>query len=101
METNLEKVFTKYYGKKVETTELNVEGIDKKLPFDIYDGFAICIDGDDEYIMQYPQLKIIKESTDLTNAVIDFCEGITKNDIRVIHSLMAFNTLFKNGKRVQ
>jgi len=46
--------------------------------------------------MQYPQLSVIKESKELTDAIIDYC-GCEKSQITVIQVLITFNTLYKNG----
>ena len=41
MEKDESKIFEKFYGKKVCTERLNVEGYKKPIQFDIYDGYAV------------------------------------------------------------
>lgn len=102
METNENKIWEKYYGKKITSEKLNIEGFKTAIPFDIYDGHAVCEDfKGDRYDMLYPQMKAVKESVELQNVIIDYCDGIeTKDEISVLHILMTFNTLYKNGKEV-
>lgn len=95
-------VWEKFYGKKVCSEKLNIEGFAKPIPFDIYDGHAICENyRGHRYDMVYPQMKAITESNELSDAVIDYVGNITqKEEITVLHVLMAFNTLYKDGVEV-
>jgi hypothetical protein len=97
------KIFEKFYGKKVCTEKLNIEGFTKAIPFDIYDGYAVCDDYKGHHFdMVYPQLKAIMDSKELSDAVIEYVGGIeTKEEISVIHVLMAFNTLYKDGVEIK
>lgn len=92
------KIWEKFYGKKISTVKLNIEGFDKPIPFDIYDGHAICKDCKGKrFDMIYPQMKAIKDGKELSDAVIDYVGGIrSKEEISVIHVLMTFNTLYDN-----
>lgn len=91
-----EAIIEKLFGKKITTEKLNIEGFNESLKFDIYDGYAVCKHGEDIFDMQYPQLSVIKESKELTDAIIDYC-GCEKSQITVIQVLITFNTLYKNG----
>ena len=95
-------IWEKHYGKKVCSEKLNIEGFSKPIPFDIYDGHAICENHrGHRYDMVYPQMKAIKESNELSDAVIDYIGNITeKEEITVLHVLMTFNTLYKDGVEV-
>lgn len=103
MNINENEILEKFYGKKICTEKLNIEGFSKPLKFDIYDGYAVC-DGQDgcHYDMTYPQMKAINDSQELADAVIEYVGDIdTKEDISVIHVLMAFNTLYKDGVEIK
>lgn len=97
------KIWEKHYGKKVTSTKLNIEGFKKAIPFDIYDGYAVCQNfKGHRYDMEYPTLKAIKDSKELTDAVIEYIGNISnKEEITVIHSLITFNTLYKDGVKVE
>lgn len=102
MITDESKIFEKMYGQKVLSADLNIDGFDEKIPFDIYDGYAVCEDyKGSRYDMVYPTLKAIKELKELYEAVIEETEDITtKEEINVIHVLSTFNTLYKDGVEV-
>jgi hypothetical protein len=103
MEKDLDKVWEKLSGKKKICSEkLNIEGFTKKIPFDIYDGIAVCEDfGGHSYVMTYPQMKAVKDSEEIAKAIIDYVGGITTADeITVLHILMTFNTLYEDGVEV-
>lgn len=97
-----EKIWEKFYGKKICTEKLNIEGFSKPIPFDIYDGHAICYDyKGSRYDMQYPMLKAIKDSKEMSDAVIKYIGNINnKEEITVLHVLISFNTLYKDGVEV-
>lgn len=103
MVTDESIIWEKFFGKKVCSEKLNIEGFRKPIPFDIYDGFAICNNyKGNYYCMDYPQLKCVKESKELSDAVIEYIGDITdKEEITVIHVLMAFNTLYKDGFEIK
>ena len=96
---NESNIWEKFFGKKICTENLNIEGFKKPIPFDIYDGFAVCDDYKGQsFNMEFPQLNIVKESKELSDAIIDYIGNITnKEEISVIHVLITFNTLYKNG----
>ena len=94
-----EKIIEKFFGKKVCTEKLNIEGISKPLKFDIYDGYAICKDDDNVYEMKFPQLAFIKEIKELTDAVSEYC-SCEKSQITVLNVLVTFSTLYRNGYEV-
>lgn len=98
-----EKVWEKFYGKKVCTERLNIEGFSKPIPFDIFDGHAICYDyKGSRYDMHYPMLKAVKESNELSEAVMNYIGNIEdKEQITVLHVLISFNTLYKDGVEVK
>lgn len=103
MEANESKIFEKFYGKMVAHDELKIEGFDNPIPFDIYDGHAVCFDYEGHrYDMVYPTMSVIKDTRELQKAILGYCEGITDSDeISPIHSLIAFNTLYKDGVEVK
>ena len=103
MEKDESKIWEKFYGKKVATEKLNIEGFSKPIEFDIYDGHAICYDyKGHRYDMIYPQMKAVKDSTELSDAILEYVGDIDSvNEISVIHILIAFHTLYKDGVEVQ
>jgi len=102
MEKNESKIWEKFLGAKVATEKLNIEGFSKPIEFDIYDGHAVCYDyKGHRYDMEFPQMKAIRDSTELSDAIIKYIDGIESvNEITVLHSLIAFNTLYKDGVEV-
>ena len=97
------KMYEKHFGKKVASEKLNVEGIEKPLPFDIYDGHAVCEDDGEgnRYDMEYPILKCVKQNKEFSDAVIGYVGSITSvEEITPIHVLLTFNRLFKNGVEI-
>lgn len=102
MEKNELNYYEKAYGKKICTEKLNIEGFKNAIPFDIYDGYAICENyRGHRFDMQYPQMKAIKDSKELSDAVIEYVGGITSVDeITVLHVLISFNTLYKDGVEI-
>lgn len=103
MSENEVKAWEKFYGKKVCTEKLNVEGFTKPIPFDIYDGHAICANyKGHRYDMIYPQMKAVMESEELSNAIIEYIGDIQqKEEITVLHILIAFNTIYKDGEEIK
>jgi hypothetical protein len=102
MEKNELKYYEKAYGKKVCSEKLNIEGFKSAIPFDIYDGFAVCENyRGHRFDMFYPQLKAVKDSKELSDAVIEYIGGITDvEQITILHILISFNTLYKDGVEV-
>ena len=93
MNNNESKIWEKFYGKKVCSENLNIEGFKKPIPFDIYDGHAICEDyRGHRFDMVYPQLKAVKDSKELSDAVIEYIGEISdkSNAIHGYSSLNAF-----------
>ena len=103
MEKDESKIWEKFYGEKVATEKLNIEGFKKPIEFDIYDGHAICYNHKGHrYDMFYPQMKAVKDSTELSEAIIDYIGDINSvNEITVIHILITFHTLFKDGVEIE
>lgn len=99
METNINNVYEKMYGKKFKTIDLNLEGYEEPVPFDIYDGFAVCEDyKGHQLVMEYPQMKAIKESKEFSKAIIDYVgKDLTESAITPLHSLMTFNKFYVDG----
>ena len=96
------KIWEKFYGKKICSENLNIEGFRKAIPFDIYDGYAVCEDyKGHRFDMLYPQIKAVKDSKELSDAVIEYIGIRNKEEITVIHILMAFNTLYRDGIEVR
>ena len=97
------KIWEKLCGKKIGSEKLSIEGFKSQIPFDIYDGYAVCKDyKGHRFDMVYPQLSAVKESKELSDAVIEYIGNIyDKEEITVIHVLMAFNTLYRDGVEVK
>ena len=98
---NEQKAFEKFYGKMVCSEKLNIEGFKKPIPFDIYDGHAVGFLNGSRYDMTYPTLSAIKGSDDLADAVMEYVGVEKKWEIEVLHVLMTFNTLHKDGVEVK
>lgn len=97
------KIWEKFFGKKICSEKLNIEGFNKPIPFDIYDGYAICEDYKGHRLdMEYPQMKAIKDSKELSDAIINYIGDIScKEEITVIHILIAFNKLSVDGVEIK
>jgi hypothetical protein len=102
MEKNELKFYEKHYGKKVCTEKLNIEGFKSAIPFDIYDGFAVCENyRGHRFDMLYPQMKAVKDSKELSDAVMEYIGGMESADeITVLHILISFNTLYQDGVEI-
>ena len=102
MEKDESKIFEKFYGKKVCTERLNVEGYKKPIQFDIYDGYAVCPSYKGHRLeMTYPQMKAVKDSKEFSDAIMNYVSGITNVDqITVLHVLIAFGTFYKDGVEI-
>jgi hypothetical protein len=107
MVENESKVWEKLCGKKIGTEKLSIEGFKNKIPFEIYDGYAYCEDyKGHRYDMSYPQLKSVKDSEEMANAVMEYINKISDkklesvDEIGVIHCLIAFNTLYRDGVEI-
>lgn len=105
MENNEANIWEKFCGNKIATEKLNIESFNKPIPFDIYDGYAVCNDFEGHrYDMAYPQMAAIKESEELANAIIDYIKSpkVTNVDeISVIDILITFNTLYQDGIEIK
>jgi hypothetical protein len=57
--------------------------------------------------MTYPQLKAVKDSEEMATAVISYINEISDkklesvDEISVIHTLIAFNTLYRDGVEIK
>ena len=101
------KVWEKLCGKKIGTERLSIEGFKSQIPFDIYDGYAVCEDyKGHRYDMTYPQLKAVKDSKEMADAVIEYINSISEkqiecvDEISVIHVLISFNTIYRDGVEI-
>ena len=101
------KIWEKLFGKKISTEKLSIEGFKTQIPFDIYDGYAICENYKGHtYDMSYPQLKAVKDSKEMADAVIDYINSISEKqlesveEISVIHVLISFNTITRDGVEI-
>ena len=99
MDKNEEKALESMWGKKVCSMELNVEGFPNKIPFDIYDGYAVCEDYEGHKIeMEYPQMKAINDGKEFADAIMEYIGNIESADeISVLHILLTFNTIYLDG----
>lgn len=102
MEKNESKIFEKFYGKKVCTEKLNVEGYKKPIQFDIYDGYAVCPDYRGHRLeMTYPQMKAVKDSKEFSDAIMEYVSGINSvGEISVLHVLITFATVYRDGVEI-
>lgn len=102
MEINEIKMLEKHYGKKRGTEKLNIDGFPEPIEFDIYDGYAVCFDHKGHrYDMEYPRLKAIMDSSELSDAIIDYVDGVTTaREITPLHALITFYTLYEDGVKV-
>jgi hypothetical protein len=102
MEKDESKIFEKFYGKKVCTEKLNVEGYKKPIQFDIYDGYAVCPDYRGHRLeMTYPQMKAVKDSKEFSDAIMEYVSGINSvGEISVLHVLITFATVYKDGVEI-
>lgn len=101
------KVWEKLCGKYIGKDKLSIEGFKNQIPFEIYDGYAYCENyKGHRYDMTYPQLKAIKDSEEMATAVMNYINEISDkklesvDEISVIHVLIAFNTLHRDGVEV-
>lgn len=102
MQQDESKIFEKMYGKKVATEKLNIEGYKQAIPFDIYDGYAICPKfRGHRYDMTYPQMKAVKDSKELSDAIVEYCGLNNADEITVIHVLITFNTFYEDGVEIE
>ena len=107
MERDESKIWEKLCGKKIGSEKLSIEGFKNSIPFDIYDGYAVCENyRGHRYEMEYPQLKAVKDSKEMADAVIEYINSIggkkleSVEEISVIHVLISFNTLKRDGVEI-
>ena len=107
MVDNESKIWEKLCGKKIATEKLSIEGFKTQMPFDIYDGYAVCENfRGHRYDMSYPQLKAVKDSKEMSDAVIEYINSISEKQIEsveqlsVIHVLISFNTIYRDGVEI-
>ncbi len=107
MVDNESKIWEKLCGKKIATEKLSIEGFKTQIPFDIYDGYAVCENyKGHRYDMTYPQLKAVKDSKEMADAVIEYINSISEKqldsieEISVIHVLISFNTIYRDGVEI-
>ena len=95
------EVWHKFYA-VYGNEELELDGFDGKIPFEIYDGHAVCYNyNGHRFDLYYPMLKAIRESSEMSAAIMDVIDGISKvNEITPLHSLLAYNTLYLDGNEV-
>lgn len=96
--------YTKFFGKKVATESINIDGYDNPIPFDIYDGFAVCENSNGHFmVLQYPKLDAIKNCEELAKGIIDYLkngEVTNVSQINVIDVLVSYSTLYEDGVEV-
>ena len=99
MEKNKAKIYAKMFGNKVLSTKLVLEGYEKPIPFDIYDGFAICENYEGhQIVMEYPMIDVVRKTKEFSDAIIEQIGGTLKpNDITVVHSLIVFSKRYVDG----
>lgn len=101
------KIWEKLCGKKIGSEKLSIEGFKMQIPFEIYDGYAYCENHKGHrYDMTYPQLRAVKDSEEMATAIINYINKISEKklesveDIGVIHILISFNTLYRDGVEI-
>jgi hypothetical protein len=100
------KIFEMLCGKRIGTEKLSIEGFKSQIPFEIFDGYAFAEYKGHRYDMVYPQLKAIKDSEEMANAVLNYINSISEkklddfDEIGVIHVLITFNTLYRDGVEI-
>lgn len=107
MVENESKVWEKLCGKKIGTEKLSIEGFKNQIPFEIYDGYAYCENyKGHRYDMEYPTLKAVRESEEMANTILNYINKISDkklesvDEIGVIHCLITFNTLRRDGVEI-
>ena len=107
MVENESKAWEKLCGKYIGEEKLSIEGFKQQIPFKIYDGYAVCENyKGHRYDMTYPQLKAVKDSDEMATSVISYINEISEkklesvDEISVIHVLIAFNTLYRDGVEI-
>ena len=101
------KIWEKLCGKFIGEEKLTIEGFKSQIPFNIYDGFAFAEYRGHRYDMMYPQLKAVRDSEELATAVMNYINEIsekkleTAEEIGVIHILITFNTLYRDGVEIK
>jgi hypothetical protein len=101
------KIWEKLCGKFIGEEKLTIEGFKSQIPFKIYDGFAYAEYRGHRYDMMYPQLKAVRDSEELATAVMNYINEIsekkleTAEEIGVIHILITFNTLYRDGVEIK
>ena len=93
----------KMYGKMIEEKDLSIYGINKKLHFEIYDGFAYCPKSKDgkEYTIKYPQTKFVDDSVDIQNKIREALSLDKTDKISPLDILQVFNEMDIDGQRVK
>lgn len=96
------KALEKHFGKKIMTERLNIEGFSKPIPFDIYDGYAVCENyKGHRYDLSYPTLKGVQNNKEIAESVMKYVGLDSVDDITIIHVILTFPTLYKDGVEVE
>ena len=97
-----QKTLEKLYGKVLHTCNLNIQGFDEPMEWEIYDGFGYCPDyKGDEYIMIYPRTQFVNESKETQETIRKELEMKEDDEITIIDIISTFNELFKNGTKME
>lgn len=96
---NERKAIEKMYGKRLTDVSLNIDGLKKQIPFEVYDGYAVCFDHEGHrYDIEFPRMAAIKDSQDFKDAIKDYIGGGLKDeDINALHVLITFAALYVDG----
>lgn len=101
------KIFEKLCGKRIGIEKLSIEGFKNQIPFEIFDGYAHAEYKGHNYDMVYPQLKAIRDCEELATSCINYINEISDkklesvDEISVIHILIAYNTLYRDGVEIR
>lgn len=97
MKTFTDSFLTKWYGKMVQEKNLTIPNYNGEKTFKLYDGIAYC-NGDEngkEFIITYPQMEIINNASELSNAIMEFCNLTNIDEIKIIHILKTFGEVIE------
>lgn len=97
-----ESVLKKMWGEKACTRKVNIEGENKPIEFNIYDGYAKSTNKKGKvYEMEFPMIKAIKQCKDLEDEIIKYIgNGLDPKEISPLHSMITFSTLYIDGVEI-
>lgn len=97
MITFTDSFLTRWYGTMVQEENLTIPNYNGEKAFKLYDGIAYC-NGDEngkEFVITYPKMEIIKKASELSNAIMKFCNLNNIDEIKTIHILKTFGRIIE------